>query len=98
LVFTAPEGGMIRRTMFRRRVFIPALRLAGTSGRVRIHDLRHTEAALAIEAGVHPKQIQAMLGRKNRDRHGHLRPAVESPAVNAAEALDESYRAADGQS
>lgn len=89
---------MIHRTTFRRRVFVPALKRAGISGRVRVHDLRHTAAALAIDAGVHPKQIQAMLGHANieitMDTYGHL---FESSAANAADALDEGYRASEGR-
>ena len=42
----------------------------------RPHDLRHTAAALMIQAGGHPKQIQAQLGHSSItltvDRYGHL--------------------------
>jgi integrase len=65
---------------------------------MRIHDLRYTAAALAIASGVHPKLIQAMLGHANigitMDTYGHL---FESLAVNAADALNEGYRAAEGR-
>jgi integrase len=48
LVFTAPGGGPLRLTNFRRRVWVPALRSAGLLERFRIHDLRHTCASLLI--------------------------------------------------
>jgi len=61
LVFTAPDGGFIRRTNWRRRVWAPAIEAAGVSG-VRPHDLRHFGAAVAIAAGAHPKAIAERLG------------------------------------
>jgi integrase len=50
LVFTAPQGGLLRRSNFCRRVWLPATRVAGVEG-LRFHDLRHTAATLAIAAG-----------------------------------------------
>ena len=61
LIFTAPDGGYIRRTNWRRRVWVPALERASLSG-IRPHDLRHFGAAVAIAAGAHPKAIQERLG------------------------------------
>lgn len=47
----------------------------------RIHDLRHTAAALAIRIGAHPKAIQARLGHASitttLDRYGHLFPEMD---------------------
>ncbi len=66
LVFTGPEGGPLRRTNWRRRVWRPALGRAGIAEPLpRPHDLRHTAAALAIAAGAHPKGVQAMLGHSS---------------------------------
>jgi integrase len=98
LVFTGPEGGAIRRTNWRRRVWIPALRAAGIAPPLpRIHDLRHTAAALAIQAGGHPKAIQEMLGHSSitvtLDRYGHLFPSL---AEDLAARLDQVATAADG--
>jgi len=57
------------------RDFARALKGAGLSG-VRFHDLRHTFAALGIEAGIDVKTIQAMMGhssiRVTLDIYGHL--------------------------
>lgn len=77
LVFTSPEGQMLRRTNFRRRVWIPALLAAGVEEPLpHVHHLRHSAAALMIAAGGHPKQIQAQLGHASvgvtLDRYGHL--------------------------
>ena len=41
--------------------------------RIRMHDLRHTWATLALRAGVHPKVVQERLGHANiTHHHGHL--------------------------
>jgi integrase len=61
LVFTAPEGGVLRNTNFRPRFFDPAAEKAGLAG-LTPHELRHTAASLAVAAGANVKAIQQMLG------------------------------------
>ncbi len=63
-VFTAPEGGPLRRTNVRRREWLPAVR-ASVGEPLRFHDLRHTHAALLIAQGEHPKVIQLRLGHSS---------------------------------
>lgn len=60
LVFAGRDGGALRRTNFRRRVWLPAVEAAGLE-RLRFHDLRHTAAALMVAQGAHPKLIQSRL-------------------------------------
>lgn len=60
-LFTSPSGGRLRIGNFRRRVFTPACRAAGISG-LRLHDLRHTAASLAVSSGGNVKAVQRMLG------------------------------------
>jgi len=47
-------------------------------GGVRLHDLRHTCASLAIRSGANVKVVQRLLGHKSAvltpDRYGHLFP------------------------
>jgi integrase len=78
LVFTAPEGGPLRHANFYKRVWLPAKQAAGVPEDLRIHDLRHTCAALLIAQGASPKAIQAHLGHSSIqvtfDRYGHLFP------------------------
>jgi Phage integrase family len=66
---------------------------------LRIHDLRHSAASVAIEAGAHPKQIQALLGHSSitttLDRYGHLLPGMDEAL---AERMDGVGRAASGTS
>jgi len=57
-VFTGRDGGLLRRSNFRRRHFKPALRLAGLESAVRFHDLRHTCAALLIAQSAPPKRFR----------------------------------------
>ena len=99
LLFAAAEGGVIRRTNFRRRVWKPALRASGIAFPMpRVHDLRHTAASLAIQAGAHPKAIQEMLGHSSititLDRYGHMFPSV---AESLADALDRRFRDAEAE-
>ena len=61
LVFTAPEGGVLRLRNWRRRTFDPARDQAGL-GSLTPHDLRHTAASLVIASGANVKAVQRMLG------------------------------------
>jgi hypothetical protein len=57
----------------------------------RIHDLRHTAAALAIATGAHPKAIQERLGHASitttLDRYGHLMPGMDEQIAERLEAM-----------
>ena len=94
LLFPAPEGGFLRLENFRRRVWTPATVAAGVAP-LRVHDLRHTCASLAIAAGADVKVLQRMLGHASAaltlDRYGHLLPGQ---AQSVADRLDEMARAA----
>lgn len=80
LVFVAPEGGPLRRTTFRTRVFQPATRKAGLDG-ITFHELRHTAAGLMIEMGAHIEAIKQRFGhssiRVTSDVYGSMLPAVD---------------------
>jgi integrase len=80
-VFTAPQGGPLRVTGFRARVWRRATRAAGLDG-LRIHDLRHTAVALWIAAGANPKEVSARAGHASvsftLDRYGHLYPEADT--------------------
>jgi integrase len=93
LIFTAAEGGPLRRTRFRERVWVGAVEEAGL-GPLRFHDLRHTAAALAIKAGAHPRAIQERLGHASitttLNQYGHLFPELDE---QLAERLDVMGRA-----
>jgi integrase len=86
LLFLAPEGGPLRRSTFRTRVFNPAVRRAGLDG-LTFHALRHTAVGLMIEAGAHPEAIKGRLGhasiRTTSDVYGHVLPGVDA-GISAA--------------
>ncbi len=90
-LFTAPEGGPVRRTNFRRRTWLPAVR-ASVGEPLRFHDLRHTHAAILIAQGEHPKVIQLRLGHSSiqitLDTYGHLFEGLDEAA---AERLDATF-------
>jgi len=94
LVFPAPAGGYLVAQNFRKRVWLPAVKAAGLAP-LRLHDLRHTCASLAIAAGADVKVLQRMLGHASAaitpDRYGHLMPGQ---AESVAERLDQMARAA----
>jgi Phage integrase family len=54
-VFTADEGGVLRPSNFRVKVWLPAIRAAGLAP-LRPHDLRHTAVALWIAAGANRRR------------------------------------------
>ncbi len=95
LLFSAPEGGPIRRTNFRRRIWLQAVK-ASVGEPCTFHDLRHTHAALLIALGEHPKVIQERLGhasiKTTLDTYGHLFDGLDEAA---ADRLDEVWNAAD---
>lgn len=69
-IFTSPKGEQIRLSNFRGRigengkrwgVFLPALERAGLA-RMKIHELRHTAASLAVSSGANVLAVARMLG------------------------------------
>jgi integrase len=60
LVFCRPDGGPLHPERFS-RTFTDQARHAGLP-LIRLHDLRHTWATLALSAGEHPKVVQERLG------------------------------------
>lgn len=90
-VFTAPQGGPLLRRNFRRRAWLPAVR-SSVGEPMRVHDLRHTHAAMLIAQGEHPKVIQTRLGHSSikvtLDTYGHLFDGLDEAA---AERLDATF-------
>ena len=76
LVFANRAGNPMAHSNFTGMVFKPALERAGIDRATRVHDLRHSAVALAIQAGAHPKAIQVRMGHASisvtLDRYGHL--------------------------
>jgi integrase len=98
LVFSAPNGGMIYRTTFLRRVLAPASQQAGI-GKVRTHDLRHTAGDLGLKNGATMEDVKAMLGHASIaitiDIYGHR---DEDDAQSIQDAMDRAHQVATGRS
>ncbi|MDT5056034.1 MAG: hypothetical protein QOI30_2794 [Mycobacterium sp.] len=76
LVFPDSAGGYMRGTNVRRRWWSQAVEAAGVYPGFKLHELRHTAASLAIQAGANIKALQNMLAHESAgltlDRYGHL--------------------------
>ncbi len=89
LIFPSEAGTPIDGTNLLRRIFWPTLSRAGLR-RVRLHDLRHSYAAILISRNVPLKVIQRQMGHSSiqvtADTYGHLLPESESAAATELEA------------
>lgn len=88
LVFTDELGGAVHPDWFRRE-FARQTRQAGFP-QIRLHDLRHTYATLALKAGVHPKVVSERLGHATvgitLDLYSHVTPAIARDAADVVAA------------
>jgi Phage integrase family len=102
------RGTPLQPSNFRRRVWGPALRLAGLEGEgYRFHDLRHTCVSRLVAAGADVKLVQAVAGHANPlitlKRYSHLldgrvpRPLTASSRRASRSALDDRQALSPGQ-
>jgi len=84
LVFCRPDGGPLHPERFS-RTFSRESAHAGLPA-IRLHDLRHTWATLALSAGEHPKIVQERLGHANvsitLDVYSHVSEGLHSDAAS----------------
>lgn len=96
LVFTAPRGGPLRTSNFRRDVWAKACERSDMPTGLLVHDLRDTAASLAISAGASIKAVQRMLGHASAkmtlDTYGSL---FEEDLEDLADRLNDRFRDAD---
>jgi integrase len=95
LVFTDEIGGPLHPDGFTRS-FNRLARAAGLP-RVRLHDLRHSYATLALESGVHPKVVSERLGHATvgitLDLYSHVVEGLDAEAADTvADRLFGSHR------
>ncbi len=73
------EPGLVSR-MFKRHLIAAGL------PRIRLHDVRHSYATLALKAGVHPKVVSERLGHSTiaitLDLYSHVTPSIARDAAN----------------
>jgi integrase len=83
LVFVDPIGQPINPDWFTRE-FNRRVRDSGLQ-RIRLHDLRHTFATLALKNGMHPKVVSDRLGHASvgitLDLYSHVTPAIGRDAA-----------------
>ena len=89
LVFTRADGEPLHPQQFT-RWFGQHVKAAGLP-RIRLHDLRHTHATLALQAGIHPKVVSERLGHANvtitLNTYSHSIPAMQEDAAAKVAAL-----------
>ena len=97
LVFTTDVGTPLDRHNLTRRVFKPLLQEAELP-QIRLYDLRHTAATLALAAGVPVKVVSEQLGHASAtltlDTYSHVLPHMQDEAAARVEAL---LNATDGE-
>ena len=64
LVFTGPAGASLRRSNFRRRTWLTALKKAELPA-AHFHDLRHTGNTLTVTAGANLRELMARMGHSS---------------------------------
>jgi len=83
LVFTAENGTALDPESVS-RYFRQAVKKA-LLPQIRLHDLRHTHATLALQAGIHPKVVSERLGHATisitLDTYSHAIPALQEEAA-----------------
>jgi integrase len=89
LVFCHPDGTMVHPERFSRGFTEAVCRLG--LPRIRLHDLRHGWATLALQAGIHPKVVQERLGHANigitLDTYSHVVAGLHEEAAEQVAAL-----------
>ena len=94
LVFESARGGGYLTLGQARYSFTKAVTAVGGIDGVRLHDLRHTCASLAISSGANIKVVQKLLGHKSAvltlDKYGHLFPDDLDAVADAFDAAAES--------
>jgi len=89
LVFRTPSGQPINADYLAKQ-FRSILDLAGLP-RIRLYDLRHSAATIALAAGVSPKIVSEQLGHASTaftlDTYAHVLPHMQDEAVARVEAM-----------
>ncbi len=84
LVFATFQGRPLDGRELIRKWFRPLLKRAGLPA-IRIHDLRHSYASIALARGVHPKVVQEALGHSTiavtLDLYSHVVPSLQREAA-----------------
>lgn len=89
LIFTTARGEPINEEYLVKKHFKPLLREAGLPN-IRLYDLRHTAATLALAVGIAPKVVSEQLGHASAaftlDTYSHVLPHMQDEAAAKMEA------------
>ena len=92
LVFSHMVDGAPLRPDTVTQAFRRLVKRIGLAG-VRLHDLRHTQASLLLQQGIHPKVVSERLGHSSiqitLDTYSHLLPGLQEAAAAGFDALME---------
>jgi integrase len=84
LIFTTTRGEPVNEEYLVKKHFKPLLREAGLPN-IRLYDLRHTSATLALTVGVAPKVVSEQLGHASAaftlDTYSHVLPHMQEEAA-----------------
>jgi len=98
LVFTSPQGHPLRRVLFRRRQWQPAVRAAGLEP-LTFHELRHTYVSICAAAGLDLYEVSKRAGHSSAaftaDRYRHLYEDADDAYAERLDAVFGAARAAD---
>jgi integrase len=90
LVFMAPQGGPLARSLFSRRVWRPAVTRAGIPS-ITFHGLRHSFVAILVAAGCNVREVSEGAGHNSvaftLTRYGGLFEGGSDAAVDRLDAL-----------
>jgi integrase len=92
LLFTSPAGQLLRHSVFRNRVWLPAIAATDLKG-VHFHDLRHAGNNLVAEAGANLRELMERMGHASSraaliylhsspDRQRAIADAIAARAIN----------------
>ena len=96
LVFTLPDGRgyhpeRLSREFDRKQAAFNRLNPTTPLPRLWLHDLRHTWATLALDAGEHPKIVSERLGHSTvsitLDLYSHVMPGMQSEAAEQVSSM-----------
>jgi hypothetical protein len=94
-VFAAAGGGPLRSSNSRQRVWVPAVTAIGLPT-LRVHDLRHAAASVAVGSGANVKAVQQMLGHASAAMTFDVYAGLFADDLDAvADRLDEAARQGD---
>jgi integrase len=89
-VFTGPEGGPLRVSLWRQRQWRDAVTAADLTP-LTPHDLRHTAVALWIKSGANVLEVSRRAGHTSvsftLDRYGHLFPEADLAVADRLDAM-----------